>query len=137
MRVVAIAGGTGSAKLLRGLARAVSGITVLANVGDNYWAHGLYVCPDVDIAMYTLAGLSDRSRGWGLKADTFRTLQQLGRLGEETWFQLGDRDLATHIVRTRMLGDHRSLTEITAHLCGKFGVREKLLPASNDPLELT
>ena len=135
MKVVAIAGGTGSAKLLRGLAHAVGNITVVSNVGDNFWTHGLYVCPDVDIAMYTLAGVSDRARGWGIRGDTFNALERLKKLGEETWFQLGDQDLATHIVRTQMLKEHITLTEITAHLCGGLGVRQRILPATNDHME--
>src|SRR5579862_9362649 len=109
MKTVALAGGTGSAKLLRGLKSELGEFTVVSNVGDNFWSHGLYVCPDVDIAVYTLAGVSDAVRGWGLRDDTFNVLAQLGNLGEETWFQLGDRDLATHVFRTEQLSRGRRL----------------------------
>ncbi len=135
MRVVALAGGTGSAKLLRGLASLVRDLTVVSNVGDNFWAQGLYVCPDVDIAMYTLAGVANPATGWGLRGDTFRTLSQLGALGEETWFALGDLDMATHLVRTRLLKEGRSLTQATDSLRMAFGVSQKILPLTDDHVE--
>lgn len=135
MKVVALAGGTGSAKLLRGLASSVRELTVVANVGDNFWVHGLYVCPDVDIAMYNLAGISDRRRGWGMRGDTFAVLAQLGRLGEETWFQLGDLDLATSIVRTALLRRGASLTEATSRIGRSLGVPHRVLPATDTDLE--
>lgn len=135
MKVVALAGGTGSAKLLRGLASTVPELTVVANVGDNFWVHGLYVCPDIDIAMYTLAGVSDERHGWGIGGDTFAVLGHLGRLGQETWFQLGDADLATSIVRTELLRKGRSLTEATAYLGRSFGISHRLLPSTDSDLE--
>jgi LPPG:FO 2-phospho-L-lactate transferase len=135
MRVVALAGGTGSAKLLRGLAAVTSDLTVVANVGDNFWFHGLYVCPDVDIAMYTLAGISDERKGWGIRGDSFRVLGQLAELGEETWFKLGDLDLATSIIRTRLLGSGRTLTEATSTLRKALGLRTPVLPATDSPVE--
>jgi LPPG:FO 2-phospho-L-lactate transferase len=135
LKVVALAGGTGSSKLLRGLAKAGVQLTVVCNVGDNYRVHGLYVCPDVDIAMYTLAGVADRSRGWGIEGDTFETLAQLRRLGAETWFMLGDRDIATHIFRTAAVESGATLTEVTARLASKLGVSAALLPATDDPEE--
>jgi len=135
MRVVALAGGTGSAKLLRGLAGVIPSLTVVANVGDNYWVHGLYVCPDIDIAMYTLAGISDELKGWGIKGDSFAVLGQLANLGEETWFRLGDMDFATSILRTRLLLTGRSLTEVTLRLCRALGVRSRILPATDSKLE--
>jgi len=134
-KVVALAGGTGSGKLLRGLARTGCDLTVVANVGDNIWMHGLYVCPDVDIAMYTLAGVADRDRGWGLKGDTRTTMRQLTRLGKPDWFILGDMDIATHIVRTELLREGFSLTEVTRVLCNKFGVNQVLLPATDADVE--
>src|SRR5208283_4061008 len=94
MRVTVLAGGTGSAKLLRGLSSELDDFTVIPNVGDNVWMHDLYVCPDIDIATYALAGILDPERGWGLRGDTFHLLGQLSKLGGETWFKLGDRDLA-------------------------------------------
>jgi LPPG:FO 2-phospho-L-lactate transferase len=135
LKVVALAGGTGSAKLLRGLAALDCELTVVANVGDNAWIHGLYVCPDVDISVYTLANVADRERGWGIQGDTFAALKQLGVLGEETWFALGDRDLATHILRTRALRDGRTLTQATEEICRALGVSERVLPATDSPLE--
>lgn len=135
MKVVALAGGTGSAKLLRGLSSLDLDLTVVANVGDNVWMHGLYVCPDIDIAMYTLAGVENKQQGWGLRGDTFRALAQLGRLGEATWFALGDKDLATQLARTKMLGEGMSLTQVTEHLRRAFRVAQRLLPVSDDPVE--
>jgi len=130
-----LAGGTGSAKLLRGLKQETREFTVISNVGDNFWHHGLYVCPDVDIAMYTLAGISDITKGWGVLGDTFAVLSQLGTLGEETWFNLGDRDLATHIFRTERLRRGESLGEITAALARRLGVDQGVVPCTDDSLE--
>ncbi len=135
MNVVALAGGIGSAKLLRGLKALLSHFVVVANIGDNIWMHGLYICPDVDIAMYTLAGIEDRERGWGIAGDTFDVLGELDRLGAETWFKLGDRDLATHVLRTRLLLGGRRLTEITASLAKGLGVKQSILPPSDEHVE--
>lgn len=135
MRVVAFAGGTGSAKLLRGLAPLTSQLTVVANVGDNFWFHGLYVCPDVDIALYTLAGIADEEKGWGVRGDTFKALGQLGALGEETWFRLGDMDLAASMVRTRMMRAGKSLTQVTLRLAKALEVRHPILPATDSVVE--
>ncbi len=135
MRVVALAGGTGSAKLLRGLSALDVDLTVVANVGDNFWVYGLYVCPDLDIAMYTLAGLANRRQGWGIKGDTFRTLAQLGQIGEPTWFALGDMDIATQIVRTRMLREGLTLTSVTERLRKALRVAQAILPLTDDPVE--
>lgn len=134
MKVVALAGGTGSAKLLRGLARLPIDLTVLANVGDNFWTYGVYVCPDVDIATYTLAGISS-PRGWGIAGDTFEALRWLSRLGEETWFRLGDRDMAVCLARTEMLRRGRSLTEATRRISRSLGVESPILPVTDDHLE--
>jgi LPPG:FO 2-phospho-L-lactate transferase len=135
VRVVALAGGTGSAKLVRGLAKIAPGLTVVANPGDNVWMHGLYVCPDLDTMTYTLAGIADKEHGWGIEHDSFGTLAQLGLLGRPTWFKLGDRDLATHLVRTQMLSQGATLTEVTRHLCAKLGVKQTILPASDEQVE--
>ncbi len=135
MRIVALAGGTGSAKLLRGLSGLGVDMTVVANVGDNIWVHGLYVCPDLDIAMYTLAGLANRRQGWGIEGDTFRTLSQLGQIGEPTWFALGDMDIATHIVRTKMLREGLTLTSVMDKLRKALGVDHAILPLTDDPVE--
>jgi LPPG:FO 2-phospho-L-lactate transferase len=135
-RVVVISGGTGSAKFLRGLQK-VSRFTVIANVGDNAWFHGLYVCPDVDTVTYTLAGIADSRRGWGIQGDEFRTLGQLKKLGAEgTWFNIGDLDMATHLLRTALLGEGRSLTEATSAIARGLGVRKwKILPATDEHVE--
>ena len=130
-----LAGGTGSAKLLRGLKEVAGEFTVISNVGDNFWNHGLYIAPDIDIAVYTLAGLEDPVRGWGLKDDTFNTLGQMARMGEETWFNLGDRDLAAHIFRTEQLSLGKRLGEITAAMCDRLGVRQSVIPCTDDRLE--
>ena len=134
MRVVALAGGTGSAKLLRGLSRLPVDLTVVANVGDNFWTYGVYVCPDVDIATYTLAGISS-PRGWGIAGDTFETLGGLSRLGVGTWFRLGDRDMAVCLRRTEILKSGKSLTEATLEISRSLGVGPRILPATNDHLE--
>ena len=135
MKVVALAGGTGSAKLLQGLVKLPIDLTVVANVGDNFWTYGVYVCPDVDIACYTLAGIADRERGWGLRGDTFEVLGELSKLGVETWFRLGDKDLATCLARTRMLRRGKTLTYATGVLSRKLGVEANLLPVTDDEVE--
>lgn len=135
MRLVVLAGGTGSAKLLRGLKRVGFEFSVVSNVGDNFWRHGLYVAPDVDIAVYTLAGLGDTVRGWGIRDDTFHALGQLSAMGEETWFNLGDRDLATHIFRTEQMARGKRLGDITKEICVRLGVKEEVIPCTDDRLE--
>lgn len=137
MRVVALAGGTGSAKLLRGLKEEQGEFTVISNVGDNFWHRGLYICPDVDIALYTLAGLADVKQGWGIESDTFNVLAQLTALKEEAWFKLGDRDLATHIFRTEQLALGNRLGDITTMLSERLGVdkRQRIYPCTDDRLE--
>jgi len=135
MKVVALTGGTGSAKLLRGLAHLTKDLVVVANVGDNYWFQGLYVCPDIDIAVYTLAGIADVSKGWGIQGDTFNALDQLAKLGGETWFRMGDKDLATATIRTTMLSSGKTLTEVTSFIQKALGARVPVLPATDSPVE--
>jgi LPPG:FO 2-phospho-L-lactate transferase len=135
LKVVALAGGTGSAKLLRGLYELPIDLQVVANVGDNMWVYGVYVCPDVDIACYTLAGIADRVKGWGVAGDSFEALSQLSRLGAETWFRMGDRDLAVSLVRTQMLRAGASLTQATETLRKALGVKCPVIPATDDPVE--
>ena len=134
MRVVALAGGTGSAKLLRGLSKLPIDLTVVGNVGDNVWMYGTYVCPDVDIACYTLAGIAS-SRGWGIEGDTFNTMSSLSRLGFETWFRLGDKDMATCLARTEMIRKGSTLTEATDMIRARLGVKHTVLPVTDDHLE--
>jgi LPPG:FO 2-phospho-L-lactate transferase len=134
--IAALAGGTGAAKLLRGLAAVVGddALTVVGNTGDDLAWWGLHVSPDLDSAAYALAGLLDPGRGWGVRDDTFACREAVGRLGGPTWFQLGDRDLATHLVRTDLLRAGRPLSEVTARLAAALGVRARLLPMSDDPV---
>ena len=136
MRVTALAGGTGAAKLLRGLAsaRPRHELTIIGNTGDDTEIWGLHVSPDLDTVMYALAGRLDAMRGWGVADDTFRCLEAMGDLGAETWFNLGDRDLATHLYRTRALGDGTPLSAVTAELCRRLGVAARILPMSDDPV---
>jgi len=135
LKVVALAGGTGSAKLLCGLTRLPVDLTVVANVGDNIWMYGVYVCPDLDIACYTLAGIADGAKGWGVAGDTFEALDQLSRLGEKTWFRLGDRDLATSLARTALLRAGLTLTDATEFARKGLGVKCPVLPVTDDPVE--
>lgn len=135
MKVAALAGGTGSAKLLRGLHRLPVDLKVVANVGDNIWIYGVYVCPDIDIASYTLAGVADLEKGWGITGDTFGAMAQLSRFGAETWFKLGDRDLGTCLARTEMMRAGATLTKATEKLRRALGVRCPVLPLSDDPVE--
>ena len=134
MRVTALAGGTGAAKLLRGLAASLepSALTVVVNTGDDAEIWGLHISPDLDSVMYALAGVLDVSRGWGRADETFRCLAAMATLGAPTWFALGDRDLATHLVRTRALRGGASLSAVTAELCRALGVTPRILPMSDD-----
>ena len=135
--IVVLTGGTGGAKLVEGLAAVTdpAELTVVCNTGDDSVFHGLYVAPDVDTITYTLAGLSDSDKGWGIKDDTFVVLEQLRRLGEEVWFNLGDRDLATHVVRTRLLRQGRKLSEVTDQIRRSLNVRSTILPMSDERVE--
>lgn len=132
--VVVLAGGVGAARFLRGLVQVVpvEDLVVVVNTGDDLRWHGLYVAPDLDTVMYWLAGLADEERGWGIRGDTFTAQTALARLGLETWFQLGDQDLATHVYRTDRLAGGASLDQVTAELTARLGVRARLLPMSNE-----
>ncbi len=134
--VTVLAGGTGSVKLVRALYKLnKKDICIICNVGDNIWLHGLYICPDIDTIVYGIADMLDVNRGWGVKGDTFNCLEQLKLLGEDNWFMLGDKDLALHILRSRLLREGKSLCEVTKYLCYKLGIDAKIIPASNDTLE--
>jgi len=139
MRVVALAGGTGAAKLLRGLAASLdpSALSVVVNTGDDAEVWGLHVSPDLDSVMYALAGVLDAGRGWGRADETFRCLSAMAAYGAPTWFGLGDRDLATHLVRTRALRAGQSLSAITAELARALGVAPRLLPMSDEAVRTT
>jgi LPPG:FO 2-phospho-L-lactate transferase len=136
VKVVAIAGGTGAAKLLRGLAACVRSpdLSVIGNTGDDVEVWGLHVSPDLDTVTYALAGRLDVERGWGLAGETFRCLEAMAALGAETWFNLGDRDLATHLYRTERLRGGASLSAATAEVTRSLGVAARILPMSDDPV---
>lgn len=134
--IVALAGGVGGARLARGLVRVLSPreLTVVVNVGDDFEHLGLTVCPDIDTVMYTLAGIQNADTGWGRADETWHFMETLGRIGGETWFRLGDRDLAVHVERTRRLAAGATLSEVTAALCAAFGVVHPVLPATDQRL---
>ncbi len=132
-KVLALAGGVGGAKLALGLTRLLSPeqLTIVVNTGDDETFHGLHVSPDVDTMLYTLAGIANPETGWGLSGESFKTLEMLARYGADTWFNLGDRDLATHIRRTQLLYEGASLSQITSELCGRLGVIHPIVPMSD------
>jgi LPPG:FO 2-phospho-L-lactate transferase len=134
--VVVLAGGVGAARFLRGLTRVVppDELVVVVNTGDDIRWHGLHVAPDLDTVMYWLAGLADEQRGWGIRGDTFTAQRAFARLGLETWFQVGDQDLATHVYRTTRLSAGIPLDQVTTELADRLGVRARLLPMSNQPV---
>jgi len=135
--ITALAGGVGAARFLQGLVKLIpeEDLTVIVNTGDDIELHGLYLSPDPDIVMYTLAGIVDEEKGWGIKGDTFNCLEMLRRYGYETWFNLGDRDLATHISRTYLLESGYKLSQVTARLSQALGLRARILPMSDERLE--
>lgn len=134
--VIALCGGVGGAKLALGLQHVLGDrLTVIVNVGDDFDHLGLHICPDLDTVLYTLSGLSDQSRGWGRAGETWQFMQALAELGGETWFSLGDRDLAVHVERTRRLRAGEALTDITGDLARRLGVRARVLPATDDVLQ--
>jgi LPPG:FO 2-phospho-L-lactate transferase len=136
MRVVTLAGGTGAAKLLRGLAALLDprDLIVIGNTGDDTEVWGLHVSPDLDTATYALAGLLDVERGWGLAGETFECLRGMANHGADTWFNLGDRDLATHLTRTRALREGQPLSRVTARIVADLGVGARIIPMSDDPV---
>jgi LPPG:FO 2-phospho-L-lactate transferase len=133
MKIVALSGGVGGARLLDGLARALEpgAMTAVVNTGDDFVHLGMHVSPDLDTVMYTLAGLAHEERGWGLEGETFAGLAMVKRYGGPDWFGLGDRDLATHLLRTEAIHRGESLAAITARLCGALGVTQRVLPMSD------
>lgn len=138
MKVVALAGGVGAGKFLRGLVRAVppTDVTVIVNTGDDLDVHGLRVCPDLDSVIYWLGDVADRERGWGRRDETFRTLEELRTFGpDDAWFALGDLDLATHLERTRRLAEGMPLSAVTHVIATRFGVAARILPMSDDRVQ--
>jgi LPPG:FO 2-phospho-L-lactate transferase len=136
-RIVILSGGVGGAKLVEGFAAVCrpEELTIIGNTGDDVERHGLWVSPDLDIVTYTLAGLVDRRRGWGFAGESFRTLSALGRLGDETWMNLGDLDLATHIFRTRLRKEGVRPTGIAVRIARRLGVKARVIPPTDDPLQ--
>ena len=136
MRVVCLAGGVGGAKLADGLQRALEPgeLTVVVNTGDDLERHSLLVCPDQDTVLYTLAGVAEPAHGWGITDETWQVMDQLARLGEETWFRLGDKDIATHLFRTERLSRGERSTEVALELCAAMGVPSRILPMADEPV---
>jgi LPPG:FO 2-phospho-L-lactate transferase len=138
MKIAALAGGIGAGKFLRGMARLVPGpdLTVILNVADDIVVHGLHVSPDPDSVTYWLGDAFDRERGWGRRDETFRATEELCAFGAaDAWFNLGDLDLATHILRTSMLREGATMSEVVERIASRFGVTARLLPVSNDRIE--
>jgi LPPG:FO 2-phospho-L-lactate transferase len=135
--IVVLTGGTGGAKLIEGIAAEIDPgeVTIICNTADDCVFYDLYVSPDIDTIVYTLAGMIDPTKGWGIKDDTFAALEQLRRLGDDAWFQLGDKDLATHITRTRLLKEGQKLSEVVGKMSRRLGVHATILPMSNEPIE--
>ncbi len=133
--ILALAGGVGGAKLARGLAAVLppEGLTIVVNTGDDFEHLGFPISPDLDTVCYTLAGINNTAQGWGLAGESWAFMDALAKLGGESWFNLGDRDLATHTARRCMLDSH-SLSEISAHLARQMGVAHRIVPMSDDPV---
>lgn len=135
-KYVALSGGVGGAKLALGLSQVLpeDALTIIVNTGDDFEHLGLHISPDVDTLLYTLSGRANREQGWGLTDETWTFLQALKDLGGETWFQLGDKDLATHVTRTARLRSGDTLTSTTRYLASQMGIPQKVLPMSDDPV---
>ena len=135
--LVLLTGGTGGAKLVQGfnLEARPEDLVIICNTADDFVFHGLHISPDLDTITYTMAGLSDAAKGWGIRDDTFVVLDWLGRLGGESWFKLGDRDLATHIMRSNLLREGLTLSQITERICKRLGIESIILPMSDDRVE--
>jgi len=136
MKITALAGGVGGAKLAHGLKALLSpdDFKIIVNTGDDFWHLGLYICPDLDTVMYTISDVANKKTGWGIQADTFHTMRALEKLGRSEWFNLGDIDLATHMERTRRIKKGESLTKITGELSVAFGLRHKIFPMTDVPV---
>jgi LPPG:FO 2-phospho-L-lactate transferase len=135
-RIVALAGGVGASKLLLGLYKELdpAALTIIVNTGDDLVLHGLKISPDLDIVTYTLAGVVDPKKGWGLRRETFHALQHLAAYGRPNWFNLGDRDLATHIHRTALLAEGKTLTQAADSIRKALGVKARILPMSDSTI---
>ena len=136
LKITALAGGVGASKLLLGLYEVMDPtlLTIIVNTGDDLVLHGLKISPDLDIVTYTLAGVVDSKKGWGLRSETFHALKHLAGFGREKWFNLGDRDLATHIHRTAMLAEGRTLSQAADSIRAALRVKSRILPMSDSPI---
>jgi len=134
--ITALAGGTGAARFLTGLSQVIGedDLSIIVNTGDDIELFGLHISPDIDIVMYTLAGIVDEEKGWGIKNDTFHCIEELTKM-EEVWFHLGDKDLATHIFRTNLLKNGLTLSQVTKNISCLLGLRENIIPMTNDKFE--
>src|SRR5216684_6341964 len=134
LRVTALAGGVGASKLLLGLYEVMNprALTIIVNTGDDINLHGLKISPDLDIVTYTLAGIVDSAKGWGYRGETFHALKRLATFGRINWFNLGDRDLATHIHRTALLAEGKTLSQAADSIRIALGVKSRILPMSDD-----
>jgi LPPG:FO 2-phospho-L-lactate transferase len=135
--ITVLTGGTGGAKFVDGLQQVIApeDLTLIVNTGDDLLWWGLYVSPDIDSITYVLSGMLSRERGWGVKGDTFFCMQHMGQLGQPIWFHAGDRDLAVHILRSKLLAEGKTLSEVTAEIADKLGVKARILPMSNSRVE--
>ena len=135
--ILALCGGVGGAKLALGLSRTLrpDELLIAVNTGDDFLHLGLHISPDLDTVMYTLAGAADPERGWGLAGETWNFMEAIARFEGSDWFRLGDRDLATHVYRTRALQHGLGLAEVTKSLCDAFGIAHRVLPMTDDPLQ--
>ena len=134
--ITALAGGTGAARFLTGLSQVIGedDLSIIVNTGDDIELFGLHISPDVDIVMYTLAGIVDEEKGWGVRNDTFNCIEELSKM-EEVWFHLGDKDLATHIFRTSLLKNGFTLSQVTKNISGFLGLRANIIPMTDDKFE--
>ncbi|MGA7193943.1 MAG: 2-phospho-L-lactate transferase [Anaerolineales bacterium] len=137
MKIVALAGGVGGAKLAHGLAQILprEDLTIIVNTGDDFEHLGLYISPDLDTVCYTLAGLANPETGWGRIDETFNAIANIERLGGQIWFRLGDQDLGTHIERTRRMKAGQSLSQITRDFCKAWGIHQAVIPMSDNPVK--
>ena len=135
--ITVLTGGTGGAKFVDGLRQIVrpEELTIIVNTGDDLMWWGLYVSPDLDSITYLLAGKLSSERGWGVKGDTFFCLNAMGQLGQPTWFHAGDRDLATHIFRSKLMADGKTLSDATSEIATRLGIKARILPMSNSRVE--
>lgn len=136
MKIIALAGGVGGAKLAHGLAQILppEDLTVIVNTGDDFEHLGLTICPDLDTVCYTLAGLANPDTGWGRENETWNTISNVEKLGGPNWFRLGDQDFATHLERTRRLKEGKSLSQVTREFCTAWGIKQTVLPMTDSPV---